>query len=70
VVVGLMAAVPLFHMEFFSDAKYINEFSTYPWALGGGLYILGAVLYMLKIPERFKPGRFDIWVSNNANNNS
>lgn len=27
----------------------------------GGLYILGAVLYGCRIPERFLPGKFDIW---------
>lgn len=27
--------------------------------LGGALYISGAVLYMLKFPERLKPGLFD-----------
>ena len=25
------------------------------------LYILGAVLYGLRIPERFLPGKFDLW---------
>ena len=28
-----------------------------------GLYIGGAALYVLRIPERFSPGRFDIWAS-------
>ncbi len=26
------------------------------------MYVLGAVLYALRIPERFCPGRFDVWV--------
>jgi predicted membrane channel-forming protein YqfA (hemolysin III family) len=30
--------------------------------LGGVLYIFGAFLYMLKVPERFAPGKFDIIV--------
>ena len=29
----------------------------------GGLYIGGAQFYMYKIPERFFPGVFDIWVA-------
>ena len=33
-----------------------------PWALGGALYIFGAILYVLKFPERFKPGKFDFFV--------
>lgn len=31
--------------------------------LMGCLYILGAVFYALRVPERFFPGKFDIWVS-------
>ena len=27
------------------------------------LYIGGALLYALRVPERFSPGNFDIWVS-------
>jgi adiponectin receptor len=29
--------------------------------LQGVLYIVGAVIYALRIPERFAPGKFDIW---------
>jgi predicted membrane channel-forming protein YqfA (hemolysin III family) len=43
--------------------KYLRDFLTFPWALGGGLYIFGACMYMLKVPERFMPGFFDILVS-------
>jgi adiponectin receptor len=27
----------------------------------GGLYIFGASLYVLRVPERFCPGVFDVW---------
>ena len=27
------------------------------------LYIVGAVIYAVRIPERIFPGKFDIWVS-------
>jgi predicted membrane channel-forming protein YqfA (hemolysin III family) len=49
-------------MEYLTDKKYLVDFSTFPWALGGGIYIFGACLYMLKFPERLKPGYFDICV--------
>jgi adiponectin receptor len=26
------------------------------------LYITGAIIYAVRIPERFFPGKFDIWV--------
>ena len=42
---------------------YLHDFHSFPWALGGALYILGAVLYMLRVPERFSPGSFDLVVS-------
>lgn len=29
----------------------------------GLLYIMGALLYALRVPERWFPGKFDIWVS-------
>lgn len=30
------------------------------YALGGVFYLLGAVLYSTRIPERCKPGAFDM----------
>jgi adiponectin receptor len=30
--------------------------------LMGLLYIIGTMFYALRIPERFFPGKFDIWV--------
>ncbi len=30
------------------------------FALGGYLYVQGAVLYILRVPERCKPGAFDL----------
>ena len=30
--------------------------------LMGILYIIGAIMYALRIPERFYPGKFDIWL--------
>jgi len=33
----------------------------------GALYIIGAVIYAMRIPERFFPGKCDIWVSFRSN---
>jgi predicted membrane channel-forming protein YqfA (hemolysin III family) len=60
---GLLSCIPVFHLLYLMDKRYLKEFMIYPFALGGFLYILGAVLFMFKIPERFKPGYFDIVVS-------
>lgn len=62
VINGLLSCIPMFHIKLWTDPKYLHGFSTFPWALGGALYIGGACLYMLKIPERFKPGFFDLVV--------
>lgn len=34
-----------------------------PLIVLGLLYILGAVFYALRVPERWFPGKFDLWVS-------
>jgi predicted membrane channel-forming protein YqfA (hemolysin III family) len=60
---GLSGAVPMGHMAFYVDKKFFHVFDIYLWALGGALYIGGAIIYMLKIPERFLPRKFDIIVS-------
>lgn len=30
--------------------------------LMGFLYIIGAIFYALRVPERWFPGKFDLWV--------
>ena len=62
VLCGLLSAIPCIHMEFWLDPIYIEDFLVFPWLLGGIIYIFGACLYMFKIPERCKPGTFDICV--------
>jgi len=37
-------------------------FYLWPWMIGGTTYAAGAIVYALKIPERFYPGKFDIWL--------
>lgn len=34
-----------------------------PLLLMGALYTMGAIIYATKFPERFYPGRFDVWFS-------
>ena len=58
---GLSTVVPCLYMEFCLQEKYLDDFRIYMWALGGFIYVSGALLYMFKFPERLFPGRFDIW---------
>jgi adiponectin receptor len=64
VLFGLYGVVPALHILL--REGYTQACTAYaPWSLGamGAVYIIGAVLYVLRIPERFSPGRFDIWAS-------
>lgn len=40
-----------------------NQFFPNCSVLLGLLYILGAIFYALRVPERWFPGKFDLWVS-------
>lgn len=42
---------------------YNPYFNFLPWIVGGVLYVGGAVIYMLRIPERWINYKFDIFVS-------
>lgn len=59
---GLSTVIPCTHymlLEGFWDAVSLSAFG---WLLlMAVLYISGAVIYAVRIPERFYPGRFDIW---------
>lgn len=62
---GLSGVIPALHYvitDGFHDAIYNAALG---WlALMAILYIVGAVIYAVRIPERIWPGRFDIWVRN------
>lgn len=60
---GLSGVVPAVHYliaEGWIRAVYQASFG---WlCLMGILYITGALFYALRVPERFFPGKCDIWV--------
>lgn len=56
---GLIPCIHYFVTDGFWSALYETSFG---WlVLMGVLYITGACLYAYRIPERFFPGKFDIW---------
>lgn len=62
---GLFGVIPMIHMVY---SNYDREFELLAPALWrtvvmGFFYIGGAILYAMRIPERFLPGNFDILVS-------
>ena len=62
VTLGLSAAIPFIHQAFFVDKKLLPQLDLFYWVLGGALYIIGAIIYMLRIPEKLVPHKFDIFV--------
>ncbi|KAF1987280.1 HlyIII-domain-containing protein [Aulographum hederae CBS 113979] len=64
VLLGLSAVVPVFHGMSLYGVEKLDQLMALKWVvLQGAFYILGAGLYAARVPERFSPGRFDIWGS-------
>jgi len=62
VCLGGFGFVPSMHFLIMSGwSTALVEASIHRVLIMGGLYILGAVLYGSRIPERFLPGKCDIW---------
>jgi adiponectin receptor len=59
---GLSTSFPAIHL-LMSENFYTYPFNAHLWALGGAIYIGGAILYALRIPERFFPMKFDYFGS-------
>ncbi|KAK3649712.1 hypothetical protein LTR56_006672 [Elasticomyces elasticus] len=61
VAMGLSAAIPVLHgLQMYGPAQLERQMGL-SWVVGQGvLYLVGAVLYATRIPERWKPGAFDI----------
>ena len=64
IVFGLSGIAPATHYSIQNGwDKAINEAAMGWLVFMGFLYITGALLYAFRIPERFFPGKVDIWVS-------
>lgn len=63
VILGLVAVAPFTHIFIFMQPEYLPYFDSFWWTVGAFLYIGGAMIYMLRIPERFFPNKFDIFVN-------
>lgn len=60
---GLCGAVPAIHYAVMEGWVNAVSYASLGWLiLMGALYILGALLYAGRIPERYFPGKCDIWV--------
>ncbi len=59
-ILGIAVAAPLFYVVNFGDPRVIMEAKYSQYTLGCVIYALGGCLYMTRIPERCKPGTFDM----------
>ena len=55
---GLMTAA-LFSVFWIWPEECVHT-NAWLWALGGYIYIQGAVIYVIRVPERCAPGKFDL----------
>ena len=58
---GLCTGIPILHLAFFGDKikGYSHGLKLINWYIGGISYIVGALLYILRYPEKKYPGKFD-----------
>ncbi|KAL3270949.1 hypothetical protein HHI36_021454 [Cryptolaemus montrouzieri] len=61
---GLSGLVPAIHFGVREGYRNVPAMEALGWLfLMGFLYVIGALFYTLRVPERFFPGKFDIWLS-------
>lgn len=61
---GLSAIVPVLHgLTLYGYAAMCDTMSLWWLIAHGVMYLVGAGLYAARVPERWAPGRFDIWGS-------
>ncbi len=62
---GLSAGFPIVHLALMGNS--VKGFYGNPrllfWYFGGISYVIGALMYINRIPEKFKPGKFDFFGS-------
>ncbi|PWI64979.1 hypothetical protein PCL_08338 [Purpureocillium lilacinum] len=63
-VFGSSSFIPLIHGTLRYGLEYMLQYSGMKWyLLELAVYSIGVSLYMLRLPERLAPGKFDIWGS-------
>lgn len=62
---GGLGSFPILHQTWFVWAEKPTPIAVMLWLelLMGACYLSGAVIYARAVPEKWKPGRFDLWFS-------
>jgi adiponectin receptor len=61
---GLSAVFPMIHGVRLYGFAHMCESAGLDWfVLQGVLYITGAAIYAARVPEKWSPGKYDIWGS-------
>ena len=64
VALGLSGVIPALHYVITDGFYHAINYAALGWlSLMAVLYIFGAFIYAIRIPERIFPGKFDIWVN-------
>ncbi|KAI6206936.1 hypothetical protein M3Y94_00972000 [Aphelenchoides besseyi] len=59
---SLSGIIPAIHFIYTDGMRTLIDENAFYWLLAmAGLYLTGAFLYATRTPERFFPGKFDIW---------
>lgn len=61
IVAGYSTGPGMIHLGYYSEDTIVRAFPVWPYLTGGILYAGGAIIFALKIPERYVPRTFDIW---------
>ncbi|MCJ1288480.1 hypothetical protein MMC34_000008 [Xylographa carneopallida] len=63
--VGLSASglAPMVHAVVLDGPAGLHAFPLRSWCIMALFYLAGMSVYIARVPEKFAPGRFDIWVS-------
>lgn len=64
VLMGLSAIIPMLHGISLYGISHMRNAASLDWVITqGALYIIGAATYAARIPEKWSPGKYDIWGS-------
>ena len=61
VALGVASAYPMLQFVFFRNVETMPEYPVFLWAFGGAIYIFGAFIYSIRVPECLYPGKFDFF---------